>query len=299
MNSMDAVIATPDLPGNATVQRVRFVRTVDSQSAVLFPLPAAIGRTAVLLPENNGAPANSSAAEGPVFELLRVPMSPEQLPPHDVDPETLHAVQEWVDSSPVGNGHVHGAAPVPPQFMTFQGVHIAWQGERYAVLARAETLDAAVRAAMEVAFYQSELAVIEQEISGHWGELEGDIPLACQFDESTLPRKAELGKRFGRVMEQRARLARIGPFVRLPHVYPPTLASQIGERLRERTRMEERYEFVDEQIEVFEQVYEQCNERANQYALTRSGNILEWIIIILLLTQILLTAVEILSTTGT
>ena len=62
MNSMDAVIATPDLPGNATVQRVRFVRTVDSQSAVLFPLPAAIGRTAVLLPENNGAPANSSAA---------------------------------------------------------------------------------------------------------------------------------------------------------------------------------------------------------------------------------------------
>jgi uncharacterized Rmd1/YagE family protein len=94
-------------------------------------------------------------------------------------------------------------------------------------------------------------------------------------------------------------MARIGPYVHAPHMYPPTLASQISERLRERTRMMHRHEFLDEQLEVFHTVYESCAQRSSDFMLARSGHTLEWIIIVILLVQTLFSVVEILAGTGT
>ena len=96
----------------------------------------------------------------------------------------------------------------------------------------------------------------------------------------------------------RARLARVTPFLLSPHVYPPTLASQLGERLRERLRVERREEFVSDQLEVFENVYEMCGQRASEFRHAQSVNTLELIISVLLATQILLSMFEILATAG-
>ena len=62
--------------------------------------------------------------------------------------------------------------------------------------------------------------------------------------------------------------------------------------------MVDRCEFLDEQIEVFEKVYDSCGQRASDFMLNRSSNMLEWIIIVLLSTQILLTGFEILTSLG-
>ena len=90
----------------------------------------------------------------------------------------------------------------------------------------------------------------------------------------------------------------MNPFVLSPHVHPPTLASQIAERLRERTRMHARLEILGEQLEVFENVYESCGQRASDFMLNRSSLKLEWIIIILLLTQIVIIVFEIMMAMG-
>ena len=72
----------------------------------------------------------------------------------------------------------------------------------------------------------------------------------------------------------------------------------LGERLRERTRLVERAEFASQQLEVYERVYEQAGQRRNDFLLQRSSNQLEWIIILLLLTQIVLVLVEMLGGQG-
>jgi uncharacterized Rmd1/YagE family protein len=72
----------------------------------------------------------------------------------------------------------------------------------------------------------------------------------------------------------------------------------VAERFRDRTRVTHRHESLDEQLQVFERVYESCGQRASDFMLTRSGNTLEWIIILLLAGQTLLLVFDILSNTG-
>jgi uncharacterized Rmd1/YagE family protein len=93
-------------------------------------------------------------------------------------------------------------------------------------------------------------------------------------------------------------LVRLNPRLHFPPIYPPTLASQIGERIRERTRLVERAEFASQQLEVYERVYEQAGERRNEFLLQRSSNQLEWVIILLLVAQIILVLVEMLGGQG-
>jgi hypothetical protein len=182
--------------------------------------------------------------------------------------------------------------------MTFQGAQICWRRARCAILAQADRLEAIRKALIEVSFYEAELGDIERTLGANWPQWEADLPLAFEFEERSINKRKQLRQRFQQVLLSRAKLARIGPYVTCPHLHPPTLASQIGERLRERTRMVHRYEFLGEQIEVFERIYEMCGQRASDFMLTRSGNMLEWIIIVLLLTQVLFGGFELLTSMG-
>jgi uncharacterized Rmd1/YagE family protein len=82
-----------------------------------------------------------------------------------------------------------------------------------------------------------------------------------------------------------------------PAQYPPTLESQLHERLKERMRQEDRVEVLERQLDIFQRVYEMCGQRSSDYMLTRSGNILEWIIILLLAVQTILTIIDYLPST--
>ena len=113
-----------------------------------------------------------------------------------------------------------------------------------------------------------------------------------------LEKRRELRERFKNTMLLSARLARIGPPVHAPHIHPPTLASQVSERMRERTQMMHRHELVSEQVEVFQEVYEMCGQRASDFELATKGHTLEKIIIALLLAQLLFWGFDILTTLG-
>jgi hypothetical protein len=175
---------------------------------------------------------------------------------------------------------------------------VFWARGCVALVAPPERRAAVRRALLEFAHVEAELRAIETDLGARWPELEADAPLAFEFDEGAARKKQQLAQRFLQVLALRARLARITPQVLCPHVHPPTLASQIGERLRERTRVAQRLEFAGGQLEVFERVYEQCGQRASDFGLARTGHTLEWIIIVLLFAQIVLVSVELMAALG-
>jgi hypothetical protein len=151
---------------------------------------------------------------------------------------------------------------------------------------------------IEASYYETGLCKVEASLGQSWPLLEADMPLAIEFNQQSIPKRKQLRDRFRQILQQQAHMARIGPYVHAPHMYPPTLASQISERLRDRTRMMHRHEFLDDQLEVFHTVYESCAQRSSDFMLARSGHTLEWIIIVILLVQTLFSVVEMMAGTG-
>ena len=274
------------LPPGSAIQHIAFVAERTAGQTPVMEFPPLLQRRAVLV---QGDATPQSVAAG-TLTILTVPAQVGEAT-IESEGELFTRLRHWVDA----------AAPAEaPQslVMMFQGVQLCWAPGRSAILAQSDRLEAVRKAVIEAAFYDAELSQIERTLGETWPQLEADIPLAFEFEETSMSQQKQLRQRFGQVFLLRARLTRLGPYVHSPHLHPPTLASQMGERLRDRTRMAHRYEFLDEQIEVFEGVYEMCGQRASDYKLARTGHILEWIIIVFLFIQFLLSGFEILTKVG-
>ncbi len=271
------------LPEGAVLQRIAFTdKPLAGQEVLLSFLPP-INQYAVILAKD----AASIEGQKEVLTLLVTPVSPSatDVQSQGSPNESLGQVQHWVEAS-------EGSNATAAQWMTFQGTQICWTPHRCAILGAPERLESLRLAVVEVYYYESELRRIERALGECWPSMEADIPLAYEFHENSLGKQKSLQQRFQQVAMLRARLARLGPFVYSPYLHPPTLASQIAERFRERTRMMHRHEFLGEQLEVFEHVYEMCGQRSSDFKLARTGHMLEWTIILLLVAQLLLSAFE-------
>lgn len=270
-------VPSSTLPAGAQFHRIAFVARSAAGETVLAELPAAIDRRAVVVGTDPAAtPARSELL------VLAVPAI------GDEEPDLVAEIRDWADPPTAGVERTG-------QLLTLQGAQVVWTTTRLAVVASPDRLQTVRNAAVEVAYYDAELSAIETELASLWPELEADTPLAFAFAEQSVRLRRQLAARFRRVITLRARLARIAPFVLAPHAHPPTLATQLHERLRERARMAHRVESLDTQLEVFERVYEGCGQKASEYLIARTGHTLEWVIIILLLAQTILVVVDLLS----
>jgi len=245
----------------------------------VFEFPPAVQRKAVAVD------AAVNAEQGSNVEVLTVPAS--SLPGDAL----MTALHEWVDEA-------RDPQASPSLVMSLQHVQVVWSPARIAIVAASDRLPAVRNAVIETTYYVTELDEIENEIGAHWPQLEADLPLAFEFDEQASRQKKRLLKHFQQVFTMRTRLARMTPFLLCPHTYPPTLASQVGERLRERLRVEQREEFISDQLETFEEVYEMCGQRANDYKHARTGHTLEIIIIVLLAAEVLLAVFDYMTAAG-
>ena len=197
-------------------------------------------------------------------------------------------VRAWVESDPDSGGF-------PAVWMAFQGAHVLWSAGRCAILAPADRVGQVRAAVLEATAHERELRAIERDMEESWPSLESDSALAFEFDEGSVARRPQLRERLHRVLVLRARLARISPYLLSPLAHPPTLASQVAERLRERLRMPTRHEAAAVQLEVFRDAYDMCGQRASDFMLARTGHRLEWVIIVLLAAQLLLWGFEYLT----
>lgn len=217
--------------------------------------------------------------------LLELPLD------RELEDSLLIGLQAWAEQ---------GINPLERRcgLLQLQGCRVWWGPGRAVLAAAPQRLESASTALLEAIGLETQLRGLEAWLEQGWPQLQTDLAPAFEFDEQQLRRRTDLRERYQAVIGKRAELVRLMPRLQFPPIYPPTLASQIGERVRERTRLVERAEFASQQLEVYERVYEQAGQRRNEFLLQRSSNQLEWIIILLLVAQIVLVLVELLSGQG-
>ena len=169
-----------------------------------------------------------------------------------------------------------------------QGAHLVSAPGWIVVLAAEDRLEVAVEAAVTACITDAELRRVETSLASSWGPLRSLAPAAFEPTPATLAGRAQLQEAYGALLELRETTTRLGPRVMVPHVYPPTLASQVGERLRERLRMYERFELLEPTLLAQEQVHGLVAERVGETLNARKGHALEWTIILLLGAEVVL-----------
>jgi hypothetical protein len=269
------------LPAGSELLPVIFSEDRNKGHRLLHTLPIEFQTFAVVGQSDMAVDGDRSGNPTRQIEFLTIPAANHQAT------ELQDMVVSWVDASTTSK--------TPKQMLTLQGAQIYWNDTRVAILAPSERLETLRTALIETCWFDAELASLERELASAWPEMKQDMPLAFDFDEKSLPRRKELQGRYERVMSIRSQMLRLSPYVHCPHIYPPTLASQLAERYRERTRLMHRHEILGDQLEVFERVYDNCGQRISDFVQSRTGHMLEWIIIILLILQMVIWGFEILT----
>ena len=271
------------LPTDAMFEKVQYVAGEYPGSKTLLEFSQPRPCRAILTKGlGDNVPSSSASETYQELDLLLVPSSDHEAP------DLLASVWNWVEPGvPMDRRQGH--------LITLQGARVLWSPGRAAIIAPADRLSTLRLAIVEFVHYEGELRHLELALTRDWPHLEADTPLAFHFDDQAAQRSEQLGERFRSVVGIRSRLERMTPSVHRPPMHPPTLAGQLGERLKERTRLVERMEFLSDQLEVFENVYEMCAERSSQYMLSRKSTTLEWVIIVILAVECILLLVDIMS----
>ena len=179
-----------------------------------------------------------------------------------------------------------------------QGAHLVIAPGWVVVLAVAERLEPAAAIAAATCLHEAELRRVEVELDEAWAPLRAAAPAAFEATLETLQQRGEHQEHYARLLGLRETHARLGPLIHVPHVYPPTLESQVGERLRECLRMFERHELQESTLVAQEQVHALVAERIGESLNARKGHLLEWGIIVLLGAEVLLLVVDFLASSA-
>lgn len=198
----------------------------------------------------------------------------------DVAIESAARAAAWV---------THGGDP--PAAVPLYGMQVFWTPARAALVGPADRLATVRDAVVEFARSEAALRALEADAEDALADVESDAPLAL---DAAAPAAAGLDRRFRRAVSIAARIAEVTPAVLRPAPHPPTLAGQVGERLRERTRLAERLEFLTARRDVLDRVYDLCAQRAGDERVARRHLRLEWAIVILLVAELVVLLVDLL-----
>jgi len=193
----------------------------------------------------------------------------------------------------------HTAAAAAPVIVPLYGCLVAWTPGRAAIVGPAARLEHLESAVADFSAREADLRDAEQRAAALLDAVEADAAEAFAIDESFPQRRKALAARYREAVAIGCRLALLAPAVHAPPIHPPTLASQLGERLRERARLAERHELAVGRVELSERVTESCGQRAADVGIALRQTALEWAIVVLLVVQTALLTVDLLARRGT
>jgi hypothetical protein len=176
----------------------------------------------------------------------------------------------------------------PPIVVKMRGAEVTWRPGRTLLQCEPEQTASLLKAIIDFNYFENELRKIESELASGWADLDVDKRLAYQVAPSDLERSEIIGRRIDQTLQRRIRHARIEPHLYAPNFQLSLAGQKLGEELREKANIEDRSETVDSQMEVFEHVYEMCSQRMGEFRDSRQGHTLEWVIIILLGSEVIL-----------
>lgn len=264
-----------------------------------FPPHAQIGtRSSAMVP--SGLPAAASCVAhslptGEVLEVLSVPLEPESASPSSGAIAETDAIETMIR-----RWSTEAASPQAPiVFVPLYGCHVTWASGRAAICGPRDRLGLLEAALVEFAGIEADLRSGERQATSLLDSLEGDVASSLSIEPTMPDRRAEMAARHREAVAVGRRLMLLAPLVHAPPVHPPTLASQLGERLRERARLVERHEFATQRAELAERVAEACGQRALEVGIARRQIGLEWAIVVLLVVQTVMLVVELLAQQAT
>jgi hypothetical protein len=265
----DAASLTAGLPSTATVLR-RWLAAGDSLEILVVPTP---------LPDD---PTSAAAHQGP-----------------DGMTERLRA---WVmagnGAAPAPAGAAHPLSP-PAVVVPLYGSLVVWTPGRAALAGAAEALGQLEEAVLEFANREAELRAAEGRAAALLDALPGDAARGFTLDGEPADPADAPAERYREAVALGRALALLAPAVHAPPLHPPTLASQLGERLRDRTRLVERHGLAVERAEFIERTTEARAHRALEVGVARRQTGLEWAIVVLLVVQTVLLVIDLLARRGT
>jgi hypothetical protein len=218
-----------------------------------------------------------------------------------------HGPGDWLSATRVAGGagesHDQGLGEAGPGWgagvqFALHGAQVAWSGDRAVIVSPRDRWEPVTRAVAEFSHYAFELGDVEQGLTVEWERQRVATPPLFDIERQPAGRLREIDAGSVRLLELRRRVVQVVPLVQRPPQFPPTLAGQIGERLRERTRMAERVEHAQQQLDQLERVHDVCGQRLAELQSSRKGHMLEMIIIAILGFQSLLWMAELLFSTG-
>ena len=185
-----------------------------------------------------------------------------------------------------------------PITLELYGTLVVWTPARMALVTSPRHFQKAESAVLEFTKTAFEMTAIEHLLSAAWEHYEDDLPSGFSFHKSDTSTVTTLSNRYVQAMSLSGKISRLSPRIHLPPEHPPTLAGQLGERLRDRSRLIDREEFADEQLNTIIRLYETTGQRVSEYTIAHREYILIWAIVLLLGAEILLLLTDLLSSAG-
>ena len=185
-----------------------------------------------------------------------------------------------------------------PIVLELYGTLVLWTPIRMVLVTAPRHFEKAQQSILDFTKTALEIGVIEDSLPLHWEHYENDLSTGFSFYNSDTESASALANQYKQVMSLAGKLSRLSPHIHLAPEHPPTLAGQIGERLRDRSRLIDREEFVSEQLEIMIRLYETTGQRVSEYTLAQREYVLIWSIVFLLTAEIVLLLVDLLSTAG-
>ncbi len=185
-----------------------------------------------------------------------------------------------------------------PITLELYGTLVIWTSTRMVLVTSPRHFQKAERAVLDFTKIAFEMTAIERLLSTAWEHYEDDLPSGFSCHESNTSTQATLSNRYVQAMSLSGKIARLSPRIHLPPEHPPTLAGQLGERLRDRSRLADREEFADEQLDTIIRLYETTGQRVSEFTLAHREYILIWVIVLLLGAEILLLLIDLLPSAG-
>ena len=201
-------------------------------------------------------------------------------------------LDEWIAWTEAGNSSDN------PITLELYGTLVIWTSTRMVLVTSPRHFQKAERAVLDFTKIAFEMTAIERLLSTAWEHYEDDLPSGFSCHESNTSTQATLSNRYVQAMSLSGKIARLSPRIHLPPEHPPTLAGQLGERLRDRSRLADREEFADEQLDTIIRLYETTGQRVSEFTLAHREYILIWVIVLLLGAEILLLLIDLLPSAG-
>ncbi len=185
-----------------------------------------------------------------------------------------------------------------PIIFELYGTLVVWTPRRMVLVTAPRHFKKAEQAILDFTTVAFEVGAIEHALPSAWEHYEKDLPNGFSFHNSDKESTAALAHRYKLAMSLAGKLSRLSPHIHLAPEHPPTLAGQLGERLRDRSRLVDREEFAGEQLDTILRLYETTGQRVSEYVLAQREYVLIWAIVVLLTAEIVLLLVDLVSTAG-